>query len=230
MTEPTIYKPSIYNGNGVYNNGAGGGGGGGNYKEYSQIIASQQDYFNFSIDLTNLYLTNKGKNFYLKNSYPVWGGTGNAQTIPPNLKLESGYIGLYYYSVDANTAFPEKKIYNGNTSTDIGWPNLGNTIEFEIADNTAKINNTNYSCVIEDSYITRFYPFGDRANNSIPNYYGVSFHESKLSNLNDSFVFFHFVPALDLDTNKKGLLDKVTGVFYEVTNVYGNAADTTLIA
>lgn len=27
MGEPTIYKPSIYNGNGVYNNGAGGGGG-----------------------------------------------------------------------------------------------------------------------------------------------------------------------------------------------------------
>lgn len=24
--EPTIYKPSVYNGNGVYNNGAGGGG------------------------------------------------------------------------------------------------------------------------------------------------------------------------------------------------------------
>lgn len=29
MVEPTIYKPSIYNGAGVYNNGAGGGGGGG---------------------------------------------------------------------------------------------------------------------------------------------------------------------------------------------------------
>ena len=27
--EPTIYKPSIYNGAGIYNNGAGGGGGGG---------------------------------------------------------------------------------------------------------------------------------------------------------------------------------------------------------
>ena len=27
MSEPTIYKPSIYNGNGVYNNGGGGGGG-----------------------------------------------------------------------------------------------------------------------------------------------------------------------------------------------------------
>lgn len=29
MGEPTIYKPSIYNGAGVYNNGGGGGGGGG---------------------------------------------------------------------------------------------------------------------------------------------------------------------------------------------------------
>ena len=28
MSEPKIYKPSIYNGNGVYNNGGGGGGGG----------------------------------------------------------------------------------------------------------------------------------------------------------------------------------------------------------
>lgn len=29
MGEPTIYKPSIYNGAGIYNNGSGGGGGGG---------------------------------------------------------------------------------------------------------------------------------------------------------------------------------------------------------
>lgn len=29
MGEPTIYKPSIYNGAGIYNNGGGGGGGGG---------------------------------------------------------------------------------------------------------------------------------------------------------------------------------------------------------
>ena len=39
--EPTIYKPSIYNGAGIYNNGAGGGGGGGDlpegYKRVSYI-------------------------------------------------------------------------------------------------------------------------------------------------------------------------------------------------
>lgn len=33
MGEPTIYKPSIYKGNGIYKNGAGGGGGGGEYIE-----------------------------------------------------------------------------------------------------------------------------------------------------------------------------------------------------
>lgn len=42
MGEPTIYKPSIYKGNGIYNNGAGGGGGGGSNiiggREYHTIL------------------------------------------------------------------------------------------------------------------------------------------------------------------------------------------------
>ena len=47
MGQPTIYKPSVYNGNGIYNNGAGSGGGG--YKP--------QGTYNFS-NLENL--TNTG--------------------------------------------------------------------------------------------------------------------------------------------------------------------------
>lgn len=40
MGEPTIYKPSIYNGNGVYKNGASGGGGGG--LKPGQIVVGNQ--------------------------------------------------------------------------------------------------------------------------------------------------------------------------------------------
>lgn len=43
MSEPTIYKPSVYNGNGVYKNGASGGGGGGSVPEgWKEIFAIKQ--------------------------------------------------------------------------------------------------------------------------------------------------------------------------------------------
>ena len=44
MGEPTIYKPSIYKGNGIYKNGANGGGGGGDIKALGTIEIGGKEY------------------------------------------------------------------------------------------------------------------------------------------------------------------------------------------
>lgn len=54
--EPTIYKPSIYKGAGIYNNGAGGGGGGGGEtveiggKVYPVVTMGSQKWITYNLD------------------------------------------------------------------------------------------------------------------------------------------------------------------------------------
>lgn len=51
MVQPTIYKPSVYNGNGVYKNGASGGGGGGSSD--LPIVGDLEHEWNFKDSFTD---------------------------------------------------------------------------------------------------------------------------------------------------------------------------------
>lgn len=57
MGQPTIYEPSIYNGNGVYNNGGGGGGGGGSAYFNCDVATSSSIALMKSEDKIRKYLT-----------------------------------------------------------------------------------------------------------------------------------------------------------------------------
>lgn len=65
MSEPTIYKPSIYNGNGVYKNGASGGGGGGGGVEILGNLYKTKEIGNFNITL-NCFWSSSNSNTKVK--------------------------------------------------------------------------------------------------------------------------------------------------------------------
>lgn len=53
MSQPTIYKPSVYNGNGIYKNGASGGGGGTSFFKKGKYLL----FGNFGLDVENKVFT-----------------------------------------------------------------------------------------------------------------------------------------------------------------------------
>lgn len=97
--EPTIYKPSIYKGAGIYNTWAGGGGGGGGI---------QQEFRNFHI---------LGKNYkYVKIDNGLWWPCENIDYIDEN--INDGFIDYLstnccaYYNNDEQNYKYNGRIYN----------------------------------------------------------------------------------------------------------------------
>lgn len=60
MGQPTIYKPSVYNGNGIYKNGAGGGGGG----SVNGFVIKNLWQIRATCDIDGLAFTPKGGNMW----------------------------------------------------------------------------------------------------------------------------------------------------------------------
>lgn len=108
--EPTIYKPSIYNGAGIYKNGAGGGGGGGVScirccKGYSGY------YFEIPINCTNRSKFEVGFRLcgnWGKNGLGIFAGYGTTYYPPISFRdsnVDTNHYGLHstYYHTNNQT-------------------------------------------------------------------------------------------------------------------------------
>ena len=69
MGEPTIYKPSIYNGNGIYKAGAAGGGGGGEYVETPSYLQEVEFVDTSVFDESTRYCVRLPVNIEFYNNY-----------------------------------------------------------------------------------------------------------------------------------------------------------------
>lgn len=115
MGEPTIYKPSIYNGAGIYKNGAAGGGGGGDLPAGYTRANYARSSGSVSLDFTDL-------NVNYNDKYVIELDL---------IKLQFGSLGFYVYgggmalnpnigSVD-NSFFIPRYSYKGGTTSSVHW-------------------------------------------------------------------------------------------------------------
>ena len=108
MSEPKIYKPSIYNGNGVYNNGAGGGG------ANPLDIIYETDFENF--DTVNKYdIPQKGwvSRYPIKANYSL----NNGLVVSSNTLIEESFLSFYIKDgsrFKVNICIEESINYNSN--------------------------------------------------------------------------------------------------------------------
>lgn len=90
MSEPTIYKPSIYNGNGVYKNGASGGGGGDLPDEYEERMY----IYNKASSSTEISLYSLGRKFVFSDKFEFLFSPGDL-TIDSNINAEFEVLERY---------------------------------------------------------------------------------------------------------------------------------------
>jgi len=127
MGEPTIYKPSIYNGAGIYNNGAGGGGGGSStlpegieeLESVKVINANPSINFGASIPYTDTTFTFIAKLGGMENTPGVLYNRNGSNIVGINnsgrIYVMSSYRNLYVSTNDYFT-LTEKNGYINGTS------------------------------------------------------------------------------------------------------------------
>ena len=224
-------QASIYKGGGVYNTGAGGGGGGGGgdipanislymkLKENVSARFSQSDLNQFPIkdnDIVNVLLelnlmqTNAGvyASIFCLNTQPLsgennsknlkcisFGGTNNAFIFDKNgysNEMDVSDVGDTFYLL--SSTMYEKDItvkFNG---------------EIRTANRNVQINN--------DLAIVQMWPQNDGGFNNMALFYLYGLAVKT----NDGVLKYDFCPALNTDTNKIGLYEKITGTFVPGNN------------
>ena len=170
------------------------------------------------VDLSSLNITNENKTFYMKAGSP-WGSLGNDTWDNPYFVLDNDKkVQLWYYAKGTNTGFPEHQVYNGSTNNAVGWDNLGDNLilSWEIDDTECRVNGNTYTLTnVAYENILGCYPFGRYGNPSYSDSYIIYLEEFGIKNSNGKYLC-RYLPCEDTEENKKGLLDMVNRMFFEV--------------
>lgn len=215
--EPTIYKPSIYKGAGIYKIGAEGGGGGGDvpsedYNILSGITNGTSNFCGISSNQISIdVLTSDLIEFNLFIS-------GNWASLNPDLYLIDDYsngraLGFFLdYQYCYLTNRPIYENYQGgilpqiNKNTSLKISQKGGSIfvngeEFVISSNTGE----------QMQHLTRFFV-------SPGNYPQQIVINSMIVKDKDGNYKYNFIPVLNKQTNQKGLFETVGQTFHYLSN------------
>ena len=199
MGEPTIYKPSIYKGDGIYKNGAGGGGGGGgNATQYSSI------YFSSDSSLS-LPQTLEKDNLCIIVSFTKLGNSIDV------LKLFNGANSVGYVRVSSSGA-----LWVNNEIAGYGQEIAINTFDQAVIirqDGFRRFENSsvnNWWCPYQNNNIDKI-SFG--INSKI---YRIAFYYGAINNFEQDNKTIDFRPCIE--EGQEGFKDIVSGVFYPLAN------------
>lgn len=227
MSEPTIYKPSIYNGNGVYKNGASGGGGGGGIvpDEYEELeyleINRNNGGANFIATLNTF--SNADKDFSIIVEFDGVNEDYQKNLIKFSAQAWSSSPG---FSIDyVNRTDNTRTIYSRNNGGDYYTPiyttnDYTNKVKFSIKNNNFDITysdgrktvlTTNYA----SSNFSNMFLFTDRTNPGEYYQFWGKFYEMEVNGV------LKLVPVKRKLDGVIGLFDLVSQVF--ITANYGQS-------
>lgn len=221
--EPTIYKPSIYKGAGIYKTGAEGGGGNVNLYDFFEVV--DNIYMN---DMYNAYPpyqlaeTVNNDDFLLEASIFIPNTSINDSATFVVMNTYNSYSQLVYLSCPG-TVNPRTIRYSNNyKSNDITTPNLSQNVEFKIdAPINAKWNNNSLTIsnpdLINLSYI---WPLQTKTGNAQGNLMKAGLKGMTITKKSTNKVICQFVPVKRKIDNVVGLFEFVKGVFY-TSNYFG---------
>lgn len=101
MSEPKIYKPSIYNAPTIYNTGGGGGGGGGGFRQVKYIVKNANINSNININELNIIFEPNG-GFEILLYYPQYQ---NSPSMEPLSDLQGEYMRVRFGDYYGDYAF-----------------------------------------------------------------------------------------------------------------------------
>lgn len=193
--EPTIYKPSIYNGAGIYKTGAEGGGG----ASGSFTIPYKTNFFDFDVNdgIDTPILGNRTP--YKSNNVSISkiSGGGIKITSDSTNSLPNNYFCFFHYLEDVITIETEFKLYPKSGS----FYNFIQGSTFIISRENTKVNDIQF---IVCQFIT--YQL----------YNGASFRTD--DGLGNSWIELHV--NADISHKAKIVFDKGTGYFYLDDTLY----------
>lgn len=212
MGQPTIYKPSIYNGNGIYKNGAGGGGGGGGggilpsgYNQIEKITVGENNYF--------LNFNKSGSNSYI---YEISGKVQNFGTDNNAILLESrtnDCINIGFKSSSPKVLFVRNAVGSGWTiNTTINRDVFLNDFVLNVNQSAVKVNDLYTSNVSFNSDNFTSFSIGRWFN------YGFICDIYYLKIYNGANLWLYGIPAKN-SLDEKGVFDVVNSIFYKLTKV-----------
>ena len=213
----TIYKPSIYNGTGVYKNGAsGGGGGGGDLPDGYELLSgitngtSNYAYINNKFTLNVETSDEIGFQIFATNEF---GGAGTYPTINFIDNYPNRLLGLmlnYNYQYFTNAPIVVNAQYDI-----IGYVYQNSSINVSQKGGILKYNGNEY--VVSSS--------AGNQNQSLSKFFGIAGNYPQQIVVNKLYVKdengnykYNFVPCLDKQNNQKGLFDLVAQQFYYLSN------------
>lgn len=217
MVQPTIYKPSVYNGNGIYKNGAGGGGGGGIVlPDNIKLLSALQYDNNSNTDGMSVNVNISNEDIFEFILIPTFGT--NLQTI----------FSRYFEVENDNRTFEFTTTtgYPGNIT--INYYNGGLYKSQSISSSV-----TQYGMLLrleKDKLIVNGLSYAMANSFTQRNVvlkkiwartgYGVSTHPFIRFTIydKDENKKFDFLPAKNTDENKVGVYELINGVFTPTTN------------
>ena len=203
-------KPSIYNAQSVYNQGGGGGGVPDGYKFYTKIIFNGTTDFNATQKRDYVNNINYDDVIYFAYSF-----------VPSNV---SGYTFDINFQESRGWSYFRRTGHIKDTNTTAKFIN-----EFTKSSNTIPFNNTLYNCVTKMTSTYATFNGSFQINVNIDDFkYTLStlgpwqspceIYYLKIYDSTENVLKFHLVPALQIDTGKKGLYDKVSNTFIEAND------------
>lgn len=212
-------KPSIYNGNGVYNGGGGGGGGGtpDGYKFYSKIVFNGTTGFssvNLKAVVNNVVADDV---IYFDYAFNPSVGSGNSYLFDFNLQEVNG--GSYF-----------RRCGHVKRNSNTHYHFINNTSESAYNWN---VSNTLVDVAIKQTKTGATFNGGDQVNVTIGNYvYGLlslgpwnspcAIYSFRVFDSSETTLKYDLIPALQIDTGKKGIYDKVSNTFIEADDQTSN--------
>lgn len=216
--EPTIYKPSIYKGAGIYKTGAEGGGGGGDLPDAFEFLENKAIRWNsnsYNTPNFNIATCDNGGKIYIKIYQPNTDGTsGNIDNLfgmsnggEPD---EGAMLYIQGHAPNKKTRVTNKDGYSFSTVTTDTF--IRGVYEYEFSQNDFRINNNHYT--INYGYVsglTKASIIPCNQNGYAP-YTKASFVECKIIDSNNNVCFDALCVKRKYD-NSIGIYDKVTGIY-----------------
>ena len=216
--EPTIYKPSIYKGAGIYKIGAEGGGGGGDLPDAFELLENKAIRWNNSSNSTftfDIATCDNGGKIYTKIYQPNTNGTsGNIDNLfgmsnggEPN---KGAMLYIQGHAPNKTTRATNKDGYSFSTVTTENYRK--GIFEYEFNQNDFRINSNHYTINYEYvSGLTKASIIPCNQNGYMA-YTKAAFVECKIINSNNNVCFDAVCVKRKYD-NTIGIYDKVTGIY-----------------
>lgn len=216
--EPTIYKPSIYKGTGIYKAGTEGGGGSGVPVEYYELeyfeIKRDNGGANFVINLPTF--NNKDKNIeiifeiekYIENYERRIFYIGKNNNSEPGVYLSYNLRNLSqqeFYTRNNINNYTTIRLYVNLNSYKVKFDIKNSSFDIETGAGTIVNSSTNYS---ESSGLNRLFLFTDRVS---PGEYNQPFGKFFYMKVED---VIELVPVKRKGDNVIGVFDLISNTFY----------------